>query len=166
MPDFKQRAFEDATRLVRMATERNLTVSTAESCTAGLVSATVASVPGASAVLRGGAVTYLDEIKSRVLHVSRETLARCTAVSAPCAREMAIGSRGLFGSDCAVSVTGFAGPGGGTDSDPVGTVYFAVATEGSVRDVREVFPGNRDEVRWQATCRAISLLLDACGESV
>ena len=102
-----------------------MTVSTAESLTAGMIASTIADIPGASAVLRGGAVTYCDEIKHRVLGVEQETLDRFSAVSHQTAREMAAGSLELYQSDIAVSATGYAGPGGGTEQDPAGTFYIA-----------------------------------------
>ncbi|MFR7798060.1 MAG: CinA family protein [Collinsella sp.] len=98
-----------------------------ESLTAGMIASTIADIPGASAVLRGGAVTYCDEIKHRVLGVEQETLDRYTAVSHQTAREMASGSLELYQSDIAVSVTGYAGPGGGTEDDPAGTFYIGWA---------------------------------------
>ena len=104
---------ELARDIVERATVRGVTVSTAESLTAGMIASTIADIPGASVVLRGGAVTYCDEIKHRVLGVDQETLDRYTAVSHQTAREMAAGSLELYQSDIAVSATGYAGPGGG-----------------------------------------------------
>ena len=102
---------EDLARdLVEHASARGVTVSTAESLTAGMIASTIADIPGASAVLRGGAVTYCDEIKHRVLGVEQETLDRFSAVSHQTAREMAAGSLELYQSDIAVSATGYAGP--------------------------------------------------------
>lgn len=162
MGEFEYRAREAAHKLVVAAAACGATVATAESCTAGLVASTIASVPGASDVLRGGAVTYVDEIKNRLLGVSSETLERYTAVSSPCAREMAEGARVLFQVSAAVSVTGYAGPGGGTAEDPVGTVYFGISTAGGTETYRKVFAGSRDEVRWQAAAFALELLCGAC----
>lgn len=118
---------ELARDIVERASVRGVTVSTAESLTAGMVASTIADIPGASAVLRGGAVTYCDEIKHRVLGVEQETLDRYTAVSYQTAREMAAGSLELYQSDIAVSATGYAGPGGGTEDDPAGTFYIGWA---------------------------------------
>lgn len=162
MGEFEDRAREAAHKLVVTATACGATVATAESCTAGLVASTIASVPGASDVLRGGAVTYVDEIKNRLLGVSSETLERYTAVSSPCALEMAEGARPLFQASAAVSVTGYAGPGGGTAEDPVGTVYFGISTANGAKTYRKVFAGSRDEVRWQAAAFALELLCGAC----
>ena len=102
---------ELARDIVERASACGVTVSTAESLTAGMIASTIADIPGASAVLRGGAVTYCDEIKHRVLGVEQETLDRFSAVSHQTAREMAVGSLDLYQSDVAVSATGYAGPG-------------------------------------------------------
>lgn len=162
MGEFEDRAREAAHKLVASAVSCGATVATAESCTAGLVASTIASVPGASDVLRGGAITYVDEIKNRLLGVSSETLERYTAVSSPCACEMAEGARSLFEVSAAVSVTGYAGPAGGTAEDPVGTVYFGISTASGTETYRKVFAGSRDEVRWQAAAFALELLCGAC----
>lgn len=156
----------EAQRLIAFASAHGLTVATAESCTAGRVAAVVGGVPGASEVLRGGAVTYVNEIKHRVLGVSEKTLATVGAVSERCACEMADGARALFGCDAAVSITGFAGPGGGTVENPVGTVYLGVADHDGARAVRRHFNGDRDDVRWQATMEALRLLRSTCEDIV
>lgn len=137
------------------------TIATAESCTAGMVSSVLADVPGASKVLRGGAVTYCDEIKHRVLGVPEAILARYTAVSDMTAKEMALASRDLFQSDVAVSLTGYAGPGGGSASDPVGTVYIGLAMPSSLLVERCYFEGTRTSVRKKAALRALELLFGA-----
>ena len=148
-----------ALNVVELAASSHKTVSTAESCTAGLVASTIAGVPGASAVLLGGAVTYTENIKHRVLGVSESTLERYTAVSVPCAKEMAEGAISLFGSDRSVSLTGYAGPGGGTEDDPVGTVYIAVAGKGIETMVRRCsFSGDRQEVRRRAAAEALHMI--------
>lgn len=156
--DVRGRAEVAARELVRWCSERGITVATAESCTAGMVVSTIADVPGASEVLRGGAVTYVNQIKHAVLGVSQEVLDTVGAVSVPCAREMAQGARRVFSSDVAVSITGYAGPGGGTEEDPVGTVYLGVATAQGVQVERCSFEGDRAQVRAAACARAIELL--------
>lgn len=150
-----------AQALVSRCIDAGVTVATAESCTAGLVAATIADIPGASSVLRGGAVTYVDEVKHEILGVSTETLDRFTAVSAPCAEEMAAGARARFTSTYAVSTTGYAGPGGGTEQDPVGTVYFGLSTPQGTTSSCMHFEGTREEVRLQACGHALELLLGA-----
>lgn len=147
-----------ATELVRLATDRNLTVSCAESLTAGLTASAIAGVPGASLVLRGGAVTYCDEIKHQILDVREETLATYTAVSEQTACEMAQGARRLFSSDIAVSLTGYAGPDGGAPGKPAGTVYIATCDRLGVEVTRHQFSGDRNEVRTQAATKALEAL--------
>ncbi len=148
-----------ARSVVDVFSARGLKLSTAESCTAGLVAASIADVPGASSVLLGGAVTYCDEIKHRVLDVDERTLREHTAVSAETACEMALGSRKLFESDRAVSLTGYAGPGGGTAEDPIGCVYIGLADENGARSERFVFEGDRAAVREHAVLKALEMLL-------
>ena len=150
--------------LVSFASESGLTVSTAESLTAGLVASTIAGVPGASAVLRGGAVTYVNEVKEAVLGVDAEAIARYTEVSHPVARQMAEGSRRLFGADVAVSLTGYAGPGGGTEQDPVGTVYLGVASARGVDSRRVSLEGDRAAVRAGSALCALQMLLEELTE--
>lgn len=153
-----------AEQVISLGTARGLHVSTAESCTAGMVASSLGAVSGASEVLLGGAVTYVDAIKHKVLGVSEKTLAEHTAVSAQTARELAEGSRRLFGSDAAVSVTGYAGPTGGTAADPVGTVYFGLATAAGTQTHVRRFVGTRTEVRQAAALFALNLLLEGLKE--
>lgn len=153
-----------ARELVDRARGIGLTFATAESCTAGLVAARIADIPGASDVLRGGAVTYCDAVKRRVLGVSEDTLRLHSAVSDPCAREMAVGARVLFEADMAVSLTGYAGPGGGTLDDPAGTVYIGLADERGVTCARCSFEGSRNDVRAHAALFALQMLLKRCDD--
>ena len=156
---------ELAREIVERATLRGVTVSTAESLTAGMIASTVADIPGASAVLRGGAVTYCDQIKHRVLGVEQDTLDRYTAVSYQTAREMAAGSLELYQSDIAVSATGYAGPGGGTEDDPAGTFYIGWAYRSAdggapvVDSIRCHYEGNRSCVRALAVAEALGRIV-------
>lgn len=156
---------ELARDIVERASFRGVTVSTAESLTAGMIASTIADIPGASAVLRGGAVTYCDEIKHRVLGVEQETLDRYTAVSYQTAREMAAGSLELYQSDIAVSATGYAGPGGGTEDDPAGTFYIGWAyrsVDGGapiVDSIRCHYEGDRSCVRAYAVADALGRIV-------
>lgn len=161
---------EDNDRLAREIVEtcidRRVTISTAESLTAGLIAATIADIPGASSVLKGGAVTYCDEIKHRVLNVASDTLETQSAVSFACAREMATGARALYDSDIAVSATGYAGPGGGTPRDPAGTFYIGCEGDTSrfgemaaVSSVRFWHEGGRTVVRLHAVHDALSTII-------
>lgn len=153
-----------ARELVDRARGIGLTLATAESCTAGLVAARIADIPGASDVLRGGAVTYCDAVKRRVLGVSEDTLRLHSAVSDPCAREMAVGARGLFEADMAVGLTGYAGPGGGTLVDPAGTVYIGLADGRRATCARCSFEGSRNDVRAHAALFALQMLLKRCDD--
>lgn len=155
-----ERAQQTAAELVPCAARASLTVCTAESCTAGLVTATIADVAGASDVLRGGAVTYVNEIKHEMLGVRQDTLDHEGAVSRSCASQMASGTRARFSSDIGVSVTGFAGPGGGTAEEPVGTVYLGISSARGTQVERHVFPGDRACVRMAACARALEMLLE------
>ena len=137
---------------------RGEAVCFAESCTAGMLPARLAGVPGASDVLKESYVTYCDAAKARVLGVRQETLARHTAVSAQCAREMAEGARRVSGADWAVSTTGYAGPDGGADGTPVGTVFIAVAGRDGTAAREFHFTGSRQFVRTVAASWAFNLL--------
>ena len=149
------------TQLVALCRERGLTLATAESCTGGLVAGRITSVPGSSAVFLGGVVSYSNEVKRELLGVPQEVLERVGAVSAECAEAMAAGARGRLKADAAVSVTGIAGPDGGTPAKPVGLVFFGVATAAGVKSERCLFAGDRESVRRQAADRALALLMAA-----
>lgn len=157
--EVEDRGFELSARVVEGARARGLTIATAESCTAGMVCSLIADVPGASSVLRGGAVTYCDEVKRDVLGVPPRVLAEHSAVSDPCARSMAEGARRMLGADIAVSLTGYAGPGGGTEADPVGTVYIGISDPAGTHCRRWRFPGDRGAVRRMAALAALESVL-------
>lgn len=144
------------TALVRLLTERRLTVSSAESCTGGMIGERLTAVAGASAVFVGGCMTYTNDTKIRLLGVLPETIADHTEVSAEVAAEMAAGVRRITGSDIGISTTGYAGPGGGTEKDPVGTVYIGIATEQDVTTFRLYYrQKSRTYVREAAAGRAM-----------
>lgn len=145
--------------LGREALQAGYTVSAAESCTGGLVGSLITDVPGASEYFRGSAGTYCNEMKEKILGVSHETLERYTAVSEQTAAEMADGSRRLYGSDVAVSTTGIAGPGGGTEDKPVGLVYTGISGPWGTLVHRDVYQGGRIEVKRRAAVRAIYYLV-------
>lgn len=147
-------------RLVEVLKAHGKTMSAAESCTGGLIGASVTDIPGSSKVFLGSAVTYSNEIKESVLGVSRDSLNEYGAVSEQVAREMVIGAVRVFGSDYAVAVTGIAGPGGATETKPVGLVYIAVADGPRTVVTRNVFKGNRQEIRGSTVREACSLLID------
>lgn len=113
-------------RVVEYMIAKSITLSTAESCTGGMVSEMVTSVAGASGIFKGGVCSYTEEMKMKLLGVSPETLKLYTVYSAQVASEMSLGVMKLTDSDAAIGVTGIAGPGGGSDEKPVGTVYVSV----------------------------------------
>jgi len=135
-----------------------LTVTCAESCTGGMLSARLVNVPGISEVYKTSVVTYSNKAKRRFLGVKKGTLQKYGAVSSQVAEEMAKGAALMFKADVAVSVTGIAGPDGGTDEKPVGLVYIACCVKGKAVVKRCQFLGNRDKVRESAVSEALSLM--------
>ena len=133
---------------------------TAESLTGGGIGAAVTAVSGASAVYKGGIISYTNEVKNRVLGVPEEILEQFGAVSAPTARAMAVGARKLLNADVAVSVTGLAGPGGDSFGNPVGTVFIGYADENRAVVKHCFFSGTREEIREQTTLTALQLILE------
>jgi nicotinamide-nucleotide amidase len=138
--------------------EQGLTVATAESCTGGMVAQRLTSVPGSSRVFLGGVVAYADEVKAAELGVPRELLERHGAVSAETAAAMAAGARERLRADVAVSVTGIAGPEGGSEEKPVGLVYLHAESPSGSRSVDFVFPGDREGIRRRAAVTALHLV--------
>lgn len=153
--------FETATvqELVhRMLTERRLTLATAESCTGGAIASRFTAMPGASAYFLCGVVSYSNEAKADVLGVDPALIRRFGAVSEPVARQMAEGARRIAGADFAVATTGIAGPAGGTEAKPVGTVWIAVASPAGTVAVLEQCGTDRGQIIDRASARAIALL--------
>ena len=149
-----------AAALVAQLAVCKLTVTTAESCTGGLIAAAITDIPGASDVFRQGAVTYANEAKTALLGVDKKTLAAFGAVSEHVAKQMAEGARERAGADIAIAATGIAGPAGGSPEKPVGLVFIAVATAQKTHVEKHIFPGNRAQVREQAVQTALKLALD------
>ncbi len=150
-----------APSLIHLLTKKKQTIATAESCTVGQVAALLGGVPGASAVLTGGIVAYTPQAKQSLLGVDPDLIARDGVVSAACARAMAEGARQRLGVDVAIATTGFAGPGGGTTADPVGTVYLAVAHPRGVAQRRITGAGERQRVQQRAATAALQLAWEA-----
>ena len=146
--------------LVAALSEKGLTVATAESCTGGLIAKRLTDVAGCSAVVAGGAVTYQTREKTAILGVSPELIERCSVVSAEVAEAMAKGALSRFDTNLAIATTGYAGPGGGTERDPVGTVYIAVATKSTVQSRRLSLSPWRDRA-YIRTVAATNAILDA-----
>lgn len=144
--------------VVRLLEKYDLTVTTAESCTGGLLAGRIVNVPGASEVFREGFITYSNKAKRKILDVSKSTLKKYGAVSAQAAKEMATGGVFATDADACVAVTGVAGPDGGTDEKPVGLVYIATYMKDSVSVEHYQFKGDRAKVREQSVVKALDLL--------
>ncbi len=153
-------ARELAGKVVSAACEAHLVVSTAESCTGGLIAGSLTAIPGSSEAVAGGIVSYSNDVKKAELGVAAHDLETVGAVSAEVAASMAEGSRRACGTDVAVSVTGIAGPGGAVPGKPVGTVWFGLADRTGTRTEVVVFPGDRDQVRAATVRHALTLLLE------
>ena len=134
------------------------TIAVAESCTGGLLGARLTEVPGSSKVVLGGVIAYANSVKQQELMVSPEDLQQHGAVSEPVAVQMARGVRGLTGATIGVGITGVAGPDGGTDDKPVGTVWIAVDVRGAVTTSRAIYIGDRVEIRHRATQAALDMI--------
>jgi PncC family amidohydrolase len=154
-----------AIRLQAIALERGLTIGTAESCTGGLIGHTLTQVPGSSDYYRGGVISYSNELKRDLLGVSADELERHGAVSEEVARAMAEGALARLGVDCALAVTGVAGPGGGTVDKPVGLTYVAVAGPRDTRSRRHLWAGDRRENKERSASAALELLLEMLEEA-
>jgi PncC family amidohydrolase len=149
-----------AIRLGSRCVALGLRIATVESCTGGLVGHVITEVPGSSAYFVGGFVTYSDEMKRQAVGVPHDVLAAHGAVSAQVAMAMATGGRQRTGADLAVSVTGIAGPGGGTPAKPVGLTYVAVADRLGVAVRRYTWAGDRNENKRRSAAAALELLLE------
>lgn len=154
------RIAELAVRVGEALKAKGWLLATAESCTGGWVGEAVTSVAGSSAWYDRGFITYSNAAKSTMLGVTLKTLERSGAVSEETAREMASGALGASAAQVAVSITGVAGPGGGSAEKPVGTVCFGWATKAELKSERRRFEGDREAVRRQAVVRALEGLMN------
>ena len=145
--------------LLDAARQAGHTIAVAESCTGGLLGGRLTSVAGSSDVFVGGVIAYADAVKTELLGVSPELLETHGAVSAEVAEAMVRGVVARTGADVAISITGVAGPGGGSSEKPIGTVWFGVWHGGTVESVRVGFPGTRPEIRARAVVAAMFGLL-------
>jgi nicotinamide-nucleotide amidase len=161
---FPQQHLDQAARALALAKEAGIRLATAETVTAGLVSACLTSVSGASQIFERGFVLYHDTAKATGLGVPEEVAAQHGAVSAEITRGLAEGALAHSGAGAAVAVTGYAGPGGGSEKNPVGTIFVAAARRGAPTLVeRHVFPGDRNAVRLAAVRAALDLLVKQLG---
>ncbi|MBR2972718.1 MAG: competence/damage-inducible protein A [Clostridia bacterium] len=150
--------------LVKKLIEKKLTISTAESCTGGLIASEITSVAGSSEIFGSGYVTYANSAKMKMLGVKDKTLADHGAVSEQTAKEMAEGARAASGADIAVSVTGIAGPGGGTPEKPVGLVYMALADDKGTIVKKLNLDGSRDKVRARTVKNVLKMVMQRIDE--
>ena len=146
-------------KIIELLMEHHLTITTAESCTGGLIAATLVNVPGVSGQFEEGYITYSNEAKEKLLGVSHETLEKYGAVSSQTAEEMAKGAKKAAHADISIISTGIAGPDGGTMEKPVGLVYLACSLGEETEVERHIFSGDRQEVR-QASVRAALALVE------
>ncbi len=149
-----------AVRVGNLLLQKGYTIACAESCTGGLLTSYLTDVAGSSAYVKGSVVSYTNEVKHGVLGVSQELLDTVGAVSPEVAREMAEEVRKVIGSDIGVSVTGLAGPGGGTDEKPVGLVFIGISGISGTNVIKCIFSGSREDVKKQAAERALQFIVE------
>jgi PncC family amidohydrolase len=147
-------------KLAELLISKNMTLATAESCTGGLVGDLITDIPGSSAYYLGGVISYSNESKKGLLGVKQQTLDKYGAVSEQTAREMAEGVRKKFQSDVSVSITGMAGPEGGSESKPVGLTYIAVSSEKTTIAHTYFWKGDRKENKIYSAEAAIKACID------
>ena len=155
---------KESKQLASLLIKNGMTVTTAESCTGGLIAHAITALAGSSAYFKGSVVSYCDEVKHRVLGVSAEDLEKHTAVSLPVAEQMAQGVRELMQTDISVATTGIAGPTGGTSEQPVGTVWISAASARKQKTECFHFNGGRQEVIEAAARQALQMAIDIIGK--
>lgn len=155
----REENYQIAEKIIEAAKNKGIKLALAESCTGGMIAASVTDVPGSSEIFQGSAVTYSNEAKEDLLGVSAAVIATAGAVSGECAAQMARGARKIYRADIALSVTGVAGPGGGTAEKPVGTVWFGYSGFDKEKTFVRHFPGTRDEIRKATVKTALEYLL-------
>lgn len=158
---------ELCTKLITLLKEKSLTLSVAESCTGGLISKSITDIAGASSVFYGGVVSYDNSVKEGILKVKADTLKTFGAVSYETAREMALGVKSALNTDIGISTTGIAGPDGGSEAKPVGTVYIGFSYKGITESHRLELGKHRtrDEIRQLASYQILQLLLEKITEN-
>lgn len=147
--------------IIKIMKDKKLTLGVAESCSGGMLSTRLISVPGVSEVYKAGLVTYSNEAKHALIHVSNDTLEKYGAVSEETAREMVLGTLDTAEADFAVAITGIAGPDGGTEEKPVGLVYIACGCKEDIVVKKCLFNGNREKIRQSSTANALIMLREA-----
>ena len=139
---------------------KDVSIATAESCTAGLLAARITSMAGASSFFKGGIIAYQNDIKINILNVSQSVIEEKTAVSSEVSEQMAVGVRDKLSADFSIATTGYAGPTGGTELNPLGTVFIAVSSKEKTISRRFVFTGDRESVVNQVIIHGIDFLVE------
>ncbi|MFW5775364.1 MAG: CinA family protein [Chitinivibrionales bacterium] len=156
--------FDLASKLGILLQQKQYTISVAESCTGGLIGAVLTELPGTSFFFRGGVIAYSNEIKEKYLHVPGTILEQYGAVSAQTVRAMAEGVAQGMDTECAISISGIAGPSGGTPEKPIGLVYMGFVTPADKWERRYIFSGDRQKVREQSVEQALLNIIDSLAE--
>ena len=146
--------------LVDKLIEKNLKITSAESCTGGLFAASITLISGSSGCFEGSFVTYSNEIKNKIINVKKETLSNYGAVSKECVIEMAENSRQIMDADISIAISGIAGPDGGSEEKPVGLVWICLSAENYTKTYKNIFSGDRDKIREGSVIFALDLVLD------
>ncbi|MGQ9817860.1 MAG: CinA family protein [bacterium] len=144
----------------RLLSKNGLSLSVCESCTGGMLGSVITEVPGSSKYFKGGIIAYSNEVKRGVVGVKTKTLRKFGAVSEQTAQQMAQGVRRIIKTDIGISITGIAGPAGGTRGKPVGTVFIGIADNKKTRIYKFHFKGNRNQIRKRVCIQALKLLVD------
>jgi PncC family amidohydrolase len=152
--------FDNAKKLGALLTQRGLTMAVAESCTGGMIGEAITRVPGSSAYFKGGVIAYSNEIKEKVLGVSKEILEKKGAVSGEAVKAMAQGVAKLCKSSCSIAISGIAGPEGGSADKPVGLVFIGICLRDKVQSVACNFAGDRERVRKEATKAGLKKMVE------
>ena len=143
--------------LLHNCLEKNLTVTSAESCTGGMIASSIVSISGSSAIFKSSVVTYSNDMKSKILNIPLKLITENGAVSNIIAHNMASNVLNVMNADISIAVTGIAGPGGGTTDKPVGLVYIGIGTKTNVVTKKYLFKGNRLRIRQETTLEALKL---------
>ena len=146
--------------LVDKLIEKKLKITSAESCTGGLFAASITSISGSSGCFEGSFVTYSNKIKNKIINVKKETLSNFGAVSKECVIEMAENSGKIMNADISIAISGIAGPDGGSEDKPVGLVWICLSAKNYTKPYKNIFSGDRDEIREASVIFALDLVLD------
>ena len=140
---------------------KGISVVVAESCTAGLIASKLTLAPGSSAFFKGGIIAYQNAIKIKILGVDEQAILEYTEVSTEVVKQMAVGVRRSFLADYSIAISGYAGPSGGTNNNPIGTVFISISSVSGVNSERFIFSGDRQSIVNQASEKSLSLLYEA-----